>query len=66
MRSDEIGAACLFGLGINELSMLPHSIPKINSVLRAHSKNELEDFAKAALKSSSTAEIEKLYEDWKS
>lgn len=66
LAGDEIGAACILGLGITELSMLPHSIPKINGVLRAHSKNELEEFANAALKSSSTAEIEKLYEDWKS
>ncbi len=66
LAGDEIGAACLFGLGIDELSMLPHSIPKISRVLKSHSKKDFEALAKAALKSSSTQEIEKIYKDWKS
>lgn len=66
LAGDEIGAACLLGLGITELSMLPHSIPEINRVLCSHSQQEFEEFANAALECSSTDEIEKLYEEWKS
>lgn len=66
LAGDEIGAACIFGLGINELSMLPHSIPRISRILKSHSKKEFEALAKTALKSSSIQEIEKYYENWKS
>ena len=38
---DQIGAATLIGMGVNELSMSPNSIPKIKHLLSSHSEKNL-------------------------
>ncbi len=64
LAGDEIGAACLFGLGVTELSMVPQSIPKIKSLFTSHTKSEFESLAAQALKATTSTEIKELYEDW--
>ena len=66
LAGDEIGAACLTGFGIKDLSMVPGSIPKISELLGSRSKSDFEAFAEAALEKSSAEEIEELFEEWKS
>ncbi|MGN8225774.1 phosphoenolpyruvate--protein phosphotransferase [Gracilimonas sp. BCB1] len=65
LAGDEIGAACLIGMGIQELSMVPESIPAISELLHSKTKEELEQFASSALELGSTEELEQLFEDWK-
>lgn len=65
LAGDEIGAACLIGLGIKELSMVPGSIPKISGLLGSKTKEDFEKLADAAIEKSSAEEVEELFEKWK-
>lgn len=65
LAGDEIGAACLFGFGIKELSMVPSSVPKINELLCSKSSEKFTELANQAIELSSSEEIEKLYGEWK-
>lgn len=65
LAGDEIGAACLFGFGIKELSMVPSSVPKINGLLCSKSSEEFNKLASQAIKLSSSEELEQLYGEWK-
>lgn len=65
LAGDEIGAACLFGFGIKELSMVPSSVPKINELLCSKSSKEFKKLADQAIKLSSSEELEQLYGEWK-
>ncbi|RNC83660.1 MAG: phosphoenolpyruvate--protein phosphotransferase [Balneola sp.] len=64
LAGDEIGAACLLGLGINDLSMSPSSIPKIKGLLIQRSQEELHKFSKAVLNCSTSEEVRELYRAW--
>lgn len=64
LAGDEIGAACLFGLGIQELSMVPNSIPKIGKLLSSRPKGDFEELAEAALDFSSSHELKAYYKKW--
>jgi phosphotransferase system enzyme I (PtsI) len=65
LAGDEIGATCLIGLGIKELSMVPGSIPTISRLLGTKSKSDFQRLAKAAIEKSSAEEVEELFERWK-
>lgn len=65
LAGDEIGAACLFGLGIRELSMVPTSISKINELLSSRSSEDFTRLANKAIELSSSEELEQFYEEWK-
>lgn len=65
LAGDEVGAACLFGLGIRELSMVPSSVSKINELLSSHSSEDFSLLANKAIELSSSEELEQLYEEWK-
>lgn len=65
LAGDEIGAACLFGFGIKELSMVPSSVPRINELLCSKSSNEFIELANRAIELSSSEELEELYGEWK-
>ena len=65
LAGDEIGAACLFGFGIKELSMVPSSVPKINELLCSKSAEEFIKLADHAVELSSSEELEQLYGEWK-
>ncbi len=61
LAGDEIGAACLIGMGITDLSMSPSNIPKVKEVLINSSAEELHAFSKVALTCSTSEEIKALY-----
>jgi|AntRauTorckE6833_2_1112554.scaffolds.fasta_scaffold00644_11 phosphotransferase system enzyme I (PtsI) len=65
LAGDEIGAACLFGLGIRELSMVPSSVSTINELLSSHSSEDFSRLANKAIELSSSEELEQFYEEWK-
>lgn len=65
LAGDEIGAACLIGFGINELSMVPKSIPEIAEILGSKTKADFDELGKSALDMSSAEELEDYYRDWK-
>lgn len=64
LAGDEIGAACLIGMGITDLSMSPSHIPKVKEALINRSAEELHAFSKAALACSTSDEIKRLYKNW--
>ncbi len=64
LAGDEIGAACMVGMGINDISMSPSSIPKIKELLINHSQEELERFSKAVLNCATSEEVRELYQAW--
>lgn len=64
LAGDDIGAACLVGLGVTDLSMSPGSIPKVKQMLNNRSKLELEKFSESVLSCSTTSEVLSLYETW--
>ncbi|MFV1883426.1 MAG: phosphoenolpyruvate--protein phosphotransferase [Balneola sp.] len=64
LAGDEIGAACLVGMGITDLSMSPSRIPRIKEKLVNRSFEELTTFSKAVLSCSTSQEVKNLYEDW--
>ncbi len=64
LAGDEIGAACLIGMGITDLSMSPSNIPKVKEALINRSAKELHAFSKAALDCSTSDEIKSLFKNW--
>lgn len=65
LAGDEIGAACLIGMGIEELSMVPKSISGISELLQSKKKADFEKLAKSALELSSSEELESVFKEWK-
>lgn len=65
LAGDEIGAACLMGFGINELSMVPNSLPAIYDLLSSRNKNDFDELAEKAVDLSSSEELEQLFREWK-
>jgi len=66
LAGDEIGAACLLGFGIKELSMVPSSLRKVNELLSSRSLEEFQAFSEEAVALASSDEVEQLFEVWKS
>ncbi|MEM7248207.1 MAG: phosphoenolpyruvate--protein phosphotransferase [Acidobacteriota bacterium] len=63
MAASPLHAPLLVGLGINELSMDPVSVPLVKEAVRAHSAAELSTLAEECLQLSDAAEIEGLLEE---
>ncbi|MFQ5914023.1 MAG: phosphoenolpyruvate--protein phosphotransferase [Nitrospinota bacterium] len=57
MAADPASAALLVGMGVRELSMSPHSVPRVKEVLRSISSVQAEAWAKEALAFSSAKEV---------
>ena len=64
LAGDEIGAACLVGMGITDLSMSPSRIPEIKERLISRSLKDLTSFSKAVLSCSTSSEVKNLYKNW--
>ena len=62
MAADPLLAPLLIGLGIEELSMDPHSVPVVKEAIRAVSAKTCRDVAKEAMTLASAEEIEQLLE----
>lgn len=64
LGGDPLATVLLLGLGaVGELSMEPHSIPKVKKILRKINLKEAEDLAERALQMSSTEEINRFIND---
>jgi len=60
MAGDPRLAPLLVGLGVDELSMTPASIPAVKQALAAHTLTELRALAEHALRATTLNEVERL------
>ncbi len=65
LAGDVLGACGLMGLGINNLSMLSTSIPKVKEELISHSDEEFHQLAVKFLSAKTTIQIKEIFEDWR-
>lgn len=65
MASKPEAAACLLGLGINDLSMNTGSIPAVKSVLCSHSFDEMNKLSEQVLQAEDLNEVHKLLDGWR-
>ena len=63
MASDPINIPILLGLGMDELSMSPQSMPAVKSMVRSLNIQDTELFLKEALTKATTFEVTKLLEE---
>lgn len=64
LASDPVSAACMLGMGIDDLSMSPSKIAKVKDVLVNKSLTEMKTLARKVLECSKTAEVEALFNKW--
>jgi|SRR5271157_132726 len=64
MAANPLAAALFLGLGVDELSMEPRSIPMVKSVIRQTRRSEVAALAKELLALSSAAQIVSRLEKW--
>ena len=60
IASDVRLAPVLIGLGVDELSMTPTTLPKVRAVLLLRSSQELQDLAQKVLQAKTVAEVEQV------
>lgn len=60
MASDPLMTPLLLGLGVDELSISPASVPVVKDAIRSLSYSEAREIAEAALSSSSSADVHEL------
>lgn len=63
MASDPVNIPILLGLGLEDLSMRPQTIPEIKGIIRSLSQNDCQLFMQDVMKMNTTAEIEKFLHD---
>ncbi len=61
LAGDQIGAATLIGMGVNDLSMSPHNIPKIKHLLSTNSLQTFKELAQKVLNGASTADVKSTF-----
>lgn len=64
LASDPVAAACMLGMGINDLSMSPGKIAKVKDTLTRNSFTEMKALAEKVLDCSRTEEVNRLFENW--
>jgi len=62
MAGDPFNVPVLLGLGIDELSMNPQSIPAVKNMIRSLKVEDARRFTKEALKQTTTMDVIKLVE----
>ena len=65
MASKPEAAACLLGMGINDLSMNSSAIPYVKAVICSHTLKELKELSRLVLKEDELEGIHKLFSKWK-
>lgn len=65
MASKPEAAACLLGMGINDLSMNTGSIPAVKSVLCSHTYKEMKDLSDKILETEELDQVYELLEGWR-
>lgn len=66
LASDPVSACCLMGMGINDLSMSPSSIPAVKSLMMQCSLPEMEQLALDVLECNTIEEVNELFKKWQS
>jgi len=64
MASKPEAAACLLGMGINDLSMNSSAIPNVKAVLCSHTLLELQELAERVLETDELKGIHELFSKW--
>ena len=64
LAGDTLWAPLFIGMGVNELSMTPSSIPEVRFILRHSSQSELKSLADNVLKMTETAQIKNLLNEF--
>lgn len=64
MASRPESAACLIGMGFQELSMNSSAIPTVKHILSMHTLENLNQLSRNVLGSSTTSEVRQHFEDW--
>lgn len=65
MASKPEAAACLLGMGINDLSMNSSAIPNVKAVLCSHTLKELNELSEKVLETDELKGIHELFTEWK-
>lgn len=65
MASKPEAAACLLGMGINDLSMNTGSIPAVKSVLCSHTYKEMKELSDQILETEELNQVHELLEGWR-
>lgn len=65
LAGTELGASGLLGLGINNLSMMSSSIPKVKEELISHKEEEFKELANRFVEASTSKEVEFAFEEWR-
>jgi len=61
LAGDLIGAATLVGMGVTDLSMSPHNIPRVKHLLSTYSQHDFKDLAQKVLNGATVAEVNKTF-----
>ena len=64
LASDPVSAACMLGMGIQDLSMAPSKIARVKNMLIAKSHEEMKTLAKKVRDCSTTGEVNNLFKSW--
>lgn len=64
LASDPVSAACLMGMGINDLSMSPSRITHVKDVLLKNTFADMKELADKVLKCTTSEEVHELFENW--
>lgn len=64
LASDPVSAACLLGMGINDLSMAPSRIPYVKNILIEKRVADMNELADKVLECSTSEEVHKLFKNW--
>ncbi len=65
IAANPIAAACLVGMGIDDLSMAPASIPDVKNALVQHTFEELQNLADQVREATSNTEIQQMFNEWR-
>ncbi|GAB5410860.1 MAG: phosphoenolpyruvate--protein phosphotransferase [Balneolaceae bacterium] len=64
LAGDILGASCLLGMGINDLSMSPSSIVRVKEALIMRSSSDLKRISEQILLCRTTSEVKEVYKKW--
>lgn len=64
LASDPLSAACLLGMGINDLSMSPAQLPQVKKLLVDNELSRMQQLAAEVMACRSAKEVHALFENW--
>ncbi|NGP78021.1 phosphoenolpyruvate--protein phosphotransferase [Balneolaceae bacterium YR4-1] len=64
LASDPVSAACMLGMGINDLSMAPGKLAGVKHLLIDRSLDEMKQLAEKVLDCGTTQEVNNLFKSW--